>query len=504
MRTFWRRISYAALAMAALSAAAAAQQGYPQSYPQSQSPYPQQGQSPYPQQGQSPYPQQSQSPYPQQGQGYPQQGQGYPQQGQSPYPQQGQGYPQQAQSPYPQSQSPYPQQAQSPYAQGQSPYPQGQGSYPPPPAPYPQQGPYSQGGYAPPPGGYSQGAPPSPAGAPSANPVCGRLEAQLAAIDRGAGDPARAERTRRIEDALNREQEDLDHAQAQWQRLGCQPVTLFTIFTNQPQQCGPLGNQIRQIRATIDQTTMDLERSRHAVEDDMQRQSVVASLGQNNCGPQYRAAVQQRPKGILETLFGGGDNPDGPLPPGAIDPGMMSGGGYRTLCVRTCDGYYFPVSFSTSQAHFADDEQTCQRLCPAAEVTLYTHRNPGEDVAQAVSSTGRIYKDLPNAFRYRRELVAACSCKQPNQTWAEALGGTRDETIERGDVVVTEEKAKALSQPRGENASRPARQDSRKPAANTPAGPASDAPDATAASSQPGKRPVRIVGPTFVPAPQSP
>jgi hypothetical protein len=513
MGTFRRRISYAALAMAALPAAAAAQQGYPQSYPQSQSPYPQ-GQSPYPQ-GQSPYPPQGQSPYPQGQSPYPQGQSPYPQ-GQSPYPQAQSSYPQ-AQSSYPQGQNPYPQ-GQSPYPQGQSPYPQGQNSYPqgqspypqaqssypqgqaypPPPASYPPQGPYSQGGYAPPPGGYPQGSTPGPATAPSANPVCGRLEAQLAAIDRGATDPARAERTRRIEDALNREQEDLDHAQAQWQRLGCQPVTLFTIFTSQPQQCGPLGNQIRQIRATIDQTTMDLERSRHGDEDDMQRQSVVGSLAQNNCGPQYRTAVQQRPKGILETLFGGGDNPDGPLPPG-IDPGMMSGGGYRTLCVRTCDGYYFPVSFSTSQAHFADDEQTCQRLCPAAEVTLYTHRNPGEDVAQAVSSTGRIYKDLPNAFRYRRELVAACSCKQPNQTWAEALGGTRDETVERGDVVVTEEKSKALSQP--QNASRPPRQDSRKPAANTPVAGASDGSDATAAS-QPGKRPVRIVGPTFVPAQQ--
>jgi hypothetical protein len=479
MGTFRRRISYAALAIAALPAAAGAQQGYPQSYPQS--PYPQ-GQSPYPQ-GQNPYPQ-GQSPYPQGQSPYPQGQSPYPQ-GQSPYPQGQSPYPQ-AQSGYPPAQSPYPQ-GQSPYPQGQSPYPQGQGSSYPPSAPYPQQGAYPQG---------------APAAASSANPVCGRLEAQLAAIDRGATDPARTERTRRIEDALNREQEDLDHAQAQWQRLGCQPVNLFTIFTNQPQQCGPLGNQIRQIRATIDQTTMDLERSRHAAEDDMQRQSVVGSLAQNNCGPQYRTATQQRPKGILETLFGGGDNPDGPLPPGAIDPGMMSGGGYRSVCVRTCDGYYFPISFSTSQAHFADDEQTCQRLCPAAEVALYTHRNPGEDVAQAVSSTGRIYKDLPNAFRYRRELVAACSCKQPNQTWAEALGATRDDTIERGDVVVTEEKAKALSQPRNENASRPARQDGRKPAANMPIGAASDTPDATAASSQPGKRPVRIVGPTFVPAQQ--
>jgi hypothetical protein len=370
-----------------------------------------------------------------------------------------------------------------------------QGGYP---APYPQGGYPQQGGY------YSQGSPP-PAASPG--PVCGRLEAQLAAIDRGAGaDPARAERIRRIEDTLNRQQTDLDRAQVQWQRLGCRPATLFTIFADQAPQCGPLGNQINGIRAAIDRTTMDLERSRHSAEDDMQRQSVLGALAQNNCGPQYRAAAQQpRPKGILETLFGGGDNPDGPLPPGTVDPGLTGGGGFRTLCVRTCDGYYFPISFSTAQSRFGDDEQTCQKLCPAAEAVLYSHRNPGEDVAQAVSSGGRVYKDLANAFRYRREFVASCSCKQQGQTWAEALGTTRDSTIERGDVVVTEEKAKALSQPRNESGSRTSapRQDARKPTGNMPipaAAASADTPDPAATAA--GKRPVRIVGPTFTPAQQ--
>jgi hypothetical protein len=355
-------------------------------------------------------------------------------------------------------------------------------------------------------GGYPQSAAPAAADRGVAGPACGRLEAQLAAIDRGASDPARAEQTRRIEDTLNKQQADLDRVQAQWQRLGCQPTTLFSIFSNQPAQCGPLGNQISQIRATIDRTQYDLERSRRGGEDDMQRQAVLGALAQNNCGPQYRVASPPRPKGILETLFGGGDNPDGPLPPGSVDTQIPGGGGYRTLCVRTCDGYYFPISFSTSPSRFADDEQTCQRLCPATEAVLYTHRNTGEDVPQAVSSSGRLYKDLANAFRYRREFVAACSCKQAGQTWAEALGTTRDATIERGDIVVTEEKSKAMSQPRSDSGSRSSsRQDARKPAGSLPLpAPADAAPDpaATAAAAGAGKRPVRTVGPSFTPAQQ--
>jgi hypothetical protein len=348
---------------------------------------------------------------------------------------------------------------------------------------------------------------PAPPAVAPVSPVCGRLETQLAAIDRGAADPARADRTRRIEDTLNKQQQDLDRAQAQWQRLGCQPTTLFTIFVNQPAQCAGLNNQISQIRAGIDRTTMDLERSRHSGGgEDEQRQAVIGALAQNNCGAQYRAAVAQRPKNFLESIFGGGnDNPEGPLPPGMVEQ-QIGGGGFRTLCVRTCDGYYFPISFSTSQARFAEDEQTCQKLCPATEAVLYTHRNPGEDVAQAISSTGNPYTKLANAFRYRREFVASCSCKQPGQTWAEALGATRDQTIERGDKVVTEERAKVMSQPQPAGRSTPpARQDPKKPATgNLPIPAATDTPPdaATAVTPPAGKRPVRVVGPTFVPQQQ--
>src|SRR4029077_11479086 len=141
-------------------------------------------------------------------------------------------------------------------------------------------------------------------GAAPANPVCTRLEAQLAAIDRGAGgDPARAEQAKKLEDTLNKQQADLDRTQSQWQRLGCQPTTLFSIFMNQSAQCGPLNGQIQQMRAAIDRTTSDLQHTRHSGDDEMQRQAVISALAQNSCGPQYRAAAAPpQPRGFFETL----------------------------------------------------------------------------------------------------------------------------------------------------------------------------------------------------------
>jgi hypothetical protein len=351
----------------------------------------------------------------------------------------------------------------------------------------------------------AQGTYQPPAPGAAASPVCGRLEAQLAAIDRGAGgDPARAEQARRLDDTLSKQQSDLDRTQAQWQRLGCQAPSLFSIFSNQSPQCGPLNNQILQMRATIDRTTAESQRLRHGGDDEMQRQSVIGALAQNNCGPQYRAAAAPQQRGFFETLFGGGANaPGGGPPPGAADYPQVGGSGYRTLCVRTCDGFYFPISYSTSPARFADDEQTCQKLCPASEAVLYSHRNPGEEVAQAVSANGRIYKDLPNAFRYRREFNASCTCKQAGQSWADAVG-TKDSTIERGDIIVNEERSKALSQPRTDPTARTAapRPEARKPTGNMPAIAPADAPEPAAGPAEPesGKRTVRTVGPTFIPA----
>lgn len=84
---------------------------------------------------------------------------------------------------------------------------------------------------------------------------------------------------------------------------------------------------------------------------------------------------------------------------------------YRTICVRLCDGYYFPVSFSTLPSHFAQDAEVCTSKC-AAPTELYYYANPGGSVDQSVAlSTQEAYTKLKVAFRYRKEYVNGCSCK---------------------------------------------------------------------------------------------
>jgi hypothetical protein len=343
--------------------------------------------------------------------------------------------------------------------------------------------------------GVAQPAPPPgpPGPSSSANPICQRLEAQLAAVDRGGTDPARADQIRRYEDAAARQSAELDRVTNQAKRMGCDSSGFFSLFSNQSAQCGPVNNQIQQMRGNLDQITTSLERLRGSggagsFERDQQRRSVIAALAQNSCGPQYAARANQG-GGFFDTLFGGNNNNNNP---GNPDFGAPSNT-YKTVCVRTCDGYYFPVSPATTPARFAEDEATCKTLCPAAEATLFAYRN-NEDMTRAVSINGQPYSSLPNAFKYRQSFNPSCSCKAQGQTWADALKSVDDRsTLEQGDIIVTDERSKQMAQPR-DNQGRPIRQHAKG------APPAGAAPTETPAAAPPADRPIRTVGPTFIPA----
>ncbi|MFL6813126.1 MAG: DUF2865 domain-containing protein [Bradyrhizobium sp.] len=352
------------------------------------------------------------------------------------------------------------------------------------------------------------GPPPQQQGAPGApvNPMCPRLEAQLASIDRSGGDPAKDEQIRRYQDAAIKQQGELDRVTLQAKRMGCDSSGFFSLFSGQSAQCGPVNNQIQQMHANLDQITISLERLRSGglggADRDNQRRSVLTALAQNNCGPQY-ANIVRGPGSFLENLFGNNNNNPGPPP---IDSGPQSGT-FRTVCVRSCDGAYFPISFATVPARFPDDEKACKSLCPAAEATLFAHRNPGEDMSQAVSINGQNYSSLPNAFKYRTEFNPSCACKAAGQTWSDALKGVDDKTAaeQQGDIIVTEESAKKMARPPGTKSSTAT---TKKSAPTTtlgsPPAPATSAPaastPATDSAAAANDKPIRTVGPTFIPA----
>ena len=164
----------------------------------------------------------------------------------------------------------------------------------------------------------------------------------------------------------------------------------------------------------------------------LRRDRVVAALDANNCpvidspiideprhdaplrdDPRYDYPVREEPRRAPHErpyeVFG----PE----PEAIEPEMSTapayGGRYQTLCVRSCDGYYFPISYDTGAENFARDEAQCQSQCPGAK--LFYRPTDNQDTGAMISLRGDLYKNMPNAFRFRKvgaNVTPQCTCQR--------------------------------------------------------------------------------------------
>jgi hypothetical protein len=182
------------------------------------------------------------------------------------------------------------------------------------------------------------------------------------------------------------------------------------------------------------------------------------------------------------------------LNPEADAPGR--GGRYRTFCVRTCDGYFFPMSPSSSESDFARDQQNCESACPGTEMRVYFRKDAGDDPSDMTSAADDLpYSELPSAFVYRNSAssVPQCGCKagaRPDFSVVSTAPASDSQPIapstqptETSSSIVVMEPPKAPQKPADEEAvQRMLRQ------------------KAEAAAGK--DRKVRVVGPVFLPDPE--
>ncbi len=83
---------------------------------------------------------------------------------------------------------------------------------------------------------------------------------------------------------------------------------------------------------------------------------------------------------------------------------------YRTLCVRTCDGFFFPIGDNVGRERLHQDARTCSARCDG-EAKLFYYPTNGGSVETMVDMGGRPYAQMANAFLYRKTLVQGCTCK---------------------------------------------------------------------------------------------
>jgi hypothetical protein len=117
---------------------------------------------------------------------------------------------------------------------------------------------------------------------------------------------------------------------------------------------------------------------------------------------------------------------DGAQPMESSRPRVAYGGG-PAWCVRSCDGRYFPVTGPDAQSK----AQSCNSFCPASQTEIVY----GNDIDHAATSGGKPYSALPNAFKYRTEIVAGCTCNGKDQAGLAPVSIEKDPTLRKGDIV---------------------------------------------------------------------
>ena len=243
---------------------------------------------------------------------------------------------------------------------------------------------------------------------------CAALRAELASTSRGA-DRGKAER---YATAVRRQERELRTTRRMASRGGCSH--------SRTSQCKKLNDTIQ----AMERRVADLDRQRRrASGSGRSRSSIQRDLARQNCN-----AVAAKPKPVppppkVASLAPRAERGSVTTP---AAPGLPTTGNYRTVCVRTCDGYYFPVSNATTRDRFGADTKRCAAMCPRAETRLFVH-GLGGDADTMFDRTGRRYADMSYAFQHTRADYTpspACSCGRPvapiRQT---SLRGTSDRVV---------------------------------------------------------------------------
>lgn len=337
--------------------------------------------------------------------------------------------------------------------------------------------------------------------------LCRQLEAELAG-------GATTARTEKYDAAIARQREQIVRVRNRLSAAGCS----FSMLGRTVEDCGKLNGNLARMESNLD----SLQLKRAGMRPAKSTAQILAALDANGCRedrrmPQAVEAVDDR-VGTIEQILSQAnarelrslDSKGERNIRRVLNPGEGVGrlaGTYRTFCVRTCDGYYFPMSPASSRREFARDQQNCQAACPDAEMQVFYQDEDSDAAAEMISArTGTAYAELPVAYRYKSVSAPAaegCSCSAPKNFEVIAGNPRNQDSAETGSDGATAEAdptfSSSIVKPEPPAASQPSAgvEDTKQPETRT----------ATADAPSPlhdvdPDRKVRVVGPAFLPAPE--
>jgi hypothetical protein len=254
-----------------------------------------------------------------------------------------------------------------------------------------------------------------------ASELCDRLNNELTALSETYSAPAQIRKYAR---AIAEQKLSIRELRYRMRETGCSGGSLFVIGGENADECTELEDKMARMEtnlAILNEKRIGLMSGQS---DDFRRRRLIAAIDDNRCNEQPVLAstdpvlngadpiVTDMPDGyetirVPESDEGYGDSQFVDL------GGSATNGSYRTICVRTCDGAFFPISSQATSTSFRRDAQVCSMMCPGVDTELFYHAIRQETDSMRSAVTGRPYDELENAYRFRAQGAnkdKACGC----------------------------------------------------------------------------------------------
>jgi hypothetical protein len=321
-----------------------------------------------------------------------------------------------------------------------------------------------------------------------ADEVCDTLHAQLREPPRVIGNTAQV---RRYANALTRQNIEIRRIRNDLRRYGCSSASVTVYGNPNADLCVEISDAMADAQSERDAIIRDRDDAMAAQgsdDGDTRRQRILAALDANGCStiPETEARQPTAPDVTrYPDAFGQPGNPSGQA---GLSPNATAEGGLRTLCVRTCDGSFFPIAANASPLDFRAQAEQCQKMCPGTQTELYFHSMADQETADMISAeTGKPYKDLPTAFAYRNASTKAPGCACNMAAYHDEM--KKQETA-RPEAEKPYSSITIIPSPQGEKAQQPTElQQAAKP-------PEQPVPER---DYDPNNSNVRVIGPKFLP-----
>jgi hypothetical protein len=258
-------------------------------------------------------------------------------------------------------------------------------------------------------------------GGAAASERCAQLTGELTALSETYSAPAKVRKYAR---AIAEQKLSIRELRHGLREAGCTGGSLFVTEAASPHACGALEEKMARMEtnlAILNEKRLGLMTGQEA---DDRRQRLLSAMDENGCNEQPvlvnadpvphegESLATDLPDGyetirVPQSQEGYGDSQFVAL------GGSATSGSYRTMCVRTCDGAFFPISSQATSLSFQRDAQVCSMMCPGMETELFYHSIRQETDAMRSTLTGRPYGELDNAYRFRTTSGPkdkACGC----------------------------------------------------------------------------------------------